>query len=271
MKTSLAFIGAGNMASSIIGGLISQGIAAKGIVACDPNQESLNALQDEYGINISKDNAQAGTADVVLIAVKPQVMKPVLNALAPHLSESSLIVSVAAGITAAQISQWLGREQAIVRCMPNTPALVKVGACGLYANSEVSQDQRSMVETLLSGIGISQWVKQESLIDVVTATSGSGPAYYFLMMEAMIDSAMSLGLDRDTANTLVLQTALGAATLAKESDCDVAELRRRVTSPKGTTESAINTFIDQGLIKLVDNAMRAANDRSIALSKELGE
>lgn len=270
MQTKLTFIGAGNMATSIIGGLIQEGFAANNISASDPNKASLDTLSADFGINTTSDNLTAcASADIIVLAVKPQILRSVAASLKGHLPKGCLVVSIAAGITSGQLQQWLGETQAIVRCMPNTPALVKQGASGLYANQQVSEAQKAQVTELLSSIGISRWVEQESLIDVVTAASGSGPAYFFLLMEAMINSSIEQGLDPETAKSLVLQTALGAATLATSSDCDVDELRKRVTSPKGTTESAINSFQANGFSHTVDQAMRAAQARSVAMSEEL--
>ena len=269
-KAKITFIGAGNMAASIIGGLASKGYPANLITATDPVQGSLDRLQQQYAINSQADNGVAvADADVVVLAVKPQVLKPVAEALKAHLKPGSLIISIAAGINITSISRWLG-EVAIVRCMPNTPALVLTGASGLYANGHTTAAQRACAEEILSAVGIVQWLDSESLLDPVTAVSGSGPAYFFLMMEAMIDAGVAQGLSREAATELTLQTALGAAKLAQGSDVDVVELRRRVTSPKGTTEQAILSFERDGLRDIVSRAMQACTDRSIELADELG-
>ena len=211
-------------------------------------------------------------ADVVVLAVKPQVLKAVSTALAASVQQKQpLIVSVAAGITTSSLDQWLGGNTAIVRCMPNTPALVQTGASGLFANSAVSSAQKQQAETVLQATGIALWVDAENQLDAVTAVSGSGPAYYFLMMEAMIASGQKLGLSQEVATQLTLQTALGAAKMAQASDVDPAELRRRVTSPNGTTEQAIKRFIAGGLPELVDQALVSCNDRSVELANELGD
>lgn len=269
-KAKITFIGAGNMAASIIGGLASKGYPADLITATDPVQDSLNRLQQQYGIKPQTDNAVAvADADVVVLAVKPQVLKSVAEALQTHLKPGCLVISIAAGINITSISRWLG-EVAIVRCMPNTPALVLTGASGLYANAHTSAAQKTCAEEILSAVGIVQWLDSESLLDPVTAVSGSGPAYFFLMMEAMIDAGVAQGLSRAAATELTLQTALGAAKLAQGSDVDVVELRRRVTSPKGTTEQAILSFERDGLRDMVSRAMQACTDRSIELADELG-
>lgn len=270
-KANITFIGAGNMAASIIGGLVKKGYPATQITASDLLQDNLDKLQQDYGIVPQADNALAvANADVVVLAVKPQVLKTVAEGLKPHLKADSLIISIAAGITIDSISQWIG-DLAIVRCMPNTPALVQTGASGLFANPRTNDNQKASADEILSAVGIVEWLDAESLLDPVTAVSGSGPAYYFLMMEAMIEAGVKQGLSREAATQLTLQTALGAAKLAQNSDVDVAELRRRVTSPNGTTEQAILSFERDGLRETVDRAMQACTDRSIELAQELGK
>jgi len=270
-KANLTFIGAGNMASSILGGLIAKGYPANNITASDPYQEGLDKLAAAHGINITQDNAMAvSKAEVVVLAVKPQVLKQVCESLQPHLSHQPLIISIAAGIDINSMDKWLGNQLAIVRCMPNTPALVQTGASGLFANAQTTAAQKANADEILNSVGIVQWLETESLIDPVTAVSGSGPAYYFLMMEAMIDAGVAQGLSREAATELTLQTALGAAKLALNSDVDVAELRRRVTSPNGTTEQAILSFEKSDLRGVVSKAMQACTDRSIEMAKELG-
>jgi pyrroline-5-carboxylate reductase len=182
-----------------------------------------------------------------------------------------LIVSIAAGITTSHLQSWLGGDTAIVRCMPNTPALVGKGASGLFANKFVSDDQKQLAEQIMSAVGLSVWVDTEADIDTVTALSGSGPAYFFLFMEAMQNAAKEMGISNELARQLTYQTALGAAELALNSTDDIAVLRRNVTSPGGTTEQAINKFEDGGLRELVTSALQAARDRSIELADEFGE
>lgn len=274
-STRIAFIGAGNMAASLIGGLRAKGVAASAIRASDPGAEQRAKITAEHGIEVVADNASAVSgADVVVLAVKPQVMKDVCQALAPALSGDALIVSIAAGIPCASLERWLGevngKPRAIVRCMPNTPALVGLGASGLYANSSVSAVQREQAEQLLSAVGIALWLDEEKQIDAVTAVSGSGPAYFFLLMEAMTAAGEKLGLSREVAGQLARQTALGAAQMATTSDVDPAELRRRVTSPNGTTEAAIKTFQANGFEALVEKAVGAADHRSAELAEQLG-
>ena len=267
----IAFIGAGNMATSLIGGLLAQGIPASHIRASEPGSEQRTKVADEYGIEVFENNADAVSgADVVVLATKPQVLKGVCQALAPSLQPQQLIVSIAAGITCASLSAWLG-DLAIVRCMPNTPALLRQGVSGLYANAKVSAAQRQQAEQLLSAVGLALWLDKEQLIDAVTAVSGSGPAYFFLLIEAMTAAGEQLGLPRATAAQLTLQTALGAARMATESAVDATELRRRVTSPNGTTEAAIKSFQAGGFETLVQQALDAAAKRSAELAEQLGQ
>ncbi len=188
-KTRIAFIGAGNMAASLIGGLRAQGLDASQIRASDPGVETRTRIQAEHGIETFEHNAQAiDGADVIVLAVKPQVMKTVCQALQPHLQDGQLIVSIAAGITCASLQSWVGARP-VVRCMPNTPALLRQGVSGLYATAEVSDAQRQQAEQLLSAVGTALWLEQEQQLDAVTAVSGSGPAYFFLLIEAMTQRA----------------------------------------------------------------------------------
>jgi pyrroline-5-carboxylate reductase len=273
--SNICFIGGGNMATSLIGGLIAQGHPADSISVSDPNESQRNELEQQFSIKTFSDCAPAmENADIVVLAVKPQIMKTVASDVAIAAKQSAkqpLFVSIAAGINLFSLQTWLGQEQAIVRCMPNTPSLIQLGASGLFANEHTSIVQKNLAETVLKAAGIVQWVQSEAEIDAVTAVSGSGPAYYFLLMEAMIDAGVDLGLSRETASELTIQTAIGAAQMAKESDVDVAELRRRVTSPGGTTEQAINTFEGAHLRDIVKAALNSANRRSGELAELLGE
>lgn len=267
----IAFIGAGNMAASLIGGLRAQGIDASAIRASDRGAEQRSKISAEYGIATFEANAEAiQGADVIVLSVKPQVMKEVCLDLAAHIGEQQLVVSIAAGISCASLENWLG-PRAIVRCMPNTPALLRQGVSGLYGNAQVSPTQRQQAEQLLSAVGLALWLDQEAQIDAVTAVSGSGPAYFFLLIEAMTAAGEKLGLPRDTAAQLTLHTALGAARMAVASDVDASELRRRVTSPAGTTEAAIKTFQADGFEALVEKALNAAAHRSAELAEQLGQ
>nr|WP_281412030.1 pyrroline-5-carboxylate reductase [Motiliproteus sediminis] len=269
----MAFIGTGNMASAIIGGLLAKGYPAERIWATARSQDKVERMAGDWGIHTTTDNlAAVNAADLVVLAVKPQMMKSLCLSLADAVqARQPLVMSVAAGLEAATIEQWLGGDLAMVRCMPNTPSLVETGACGLFANERVSSAQREQAEQVMGAVGIALWLENEAQIDNVIAVSGSGPAYYFLLMEAMIAAGERQGLSREVSTQLTLQTALGAARMAQASDVDVAELRRRVTSPGGTTEQAILRFEQGGLPALVDAAMDACAERSREMARELGD
>jgi pyrroline-5-carboxylate reductase len=268
----IAFIGAGNMASSIIGGLVRSGHPAERITAADPYPLSLEALSTIAAVKICDNNADAvANADVVVLAVKPQVMADASNSIAQAVqSTGAVTLSIAAGVTIASIQSRLGEEAAIVRCMPNTPALLGCGASALYANPRTSEKQRNYAQSILAAVGMVSWVPSEQALDAVTALSGSGPAYFFLFMEAMVEAGVDLGLDRDTASAMTAQTALGAARMATENGLELAELRRRVTSPGGTTQRAVESFQHNGLDSIVAKAMQAAADRAAEMALETG-
>ncbi|MGD8557645.1 MAG: pyrroline-5-carboxylate reductase [Chromatiales bacterium] len=270
-EKTIAFIGAGNMAGALIRGLLQDGHPAERIIAVDPDRQKLDVFSSESGINCTTDNAAAvSAADIVVLAVKPQIVASVAQDLASAVQKQQpLVISVAAGIRIEHLQHWLGPDCAIVRTMPNTPAMLQAGATGLFASDRVSEEQRSLAESLMRAVGITIWVEHEGLIDAVTALSGSGPAYFFLFMEQMIRSARKLGLGDEEATLLTLQTALGAARMALESDDSPATLRAKVTSPGGTTEQAIRVFEQEGLERIVKQAMTAARDRSIELSSQL--
>lgn len=269
----IGFIGGGNMASSLIKGLIKSGHSPDLLWVSDTNQGILDSLEANLKINVTIANDKViEQVDVVVLAVKPQVLQSVVKSVAKEIQNRNvLVVSIAAGILQNSLSQWIGDEVAIVRCMPNTPALVQTGATALHANNNVNDEQKDLAENILRSVGISLWVDHESELDAVTAVSGSGPAYYFLLMEAMEKAAAELGLDEKTARLLIQQTALGAAKIALESDESPGQLRQRVTSPGGTTEQAIKTFNENGFTQLVSKALHSARDRSVEISKELGE
>lgn len=271
MKTKkIGFIGGGNMASSLMSGLIASGHPPEQLWASDISPDTLSHLAATLKVNTSISNDEViNEVDVVVLAVKPQVLAEVAKSAAALVQQKKLlIVSIAAGISQHSLSQWLGTETAIVRCMPNTPALVLTGATALHANRNVNTRQRNLAETILRSVGIALWVDEESELDAVTAVSGSGPAYYFLLMEAMEKTALELGLSAETARLLVQQTALGAAKIALESAESPEQLRKRVTSPNGTTHQAIETFTQGGFTELVSKALHAARDRSIEMSKQ---
>lgn len=271
MASKITFIGAGNMASAIIGGLIESGAAPSDITATAPNESELAALKQRLGVNTQTDNnAAIEQADVVVLAVKPQIMHDVCDAMRDSVQQQApLIISIAAGLDADTIDQWLGGGNALVRCMPNTPSLVGIGASGLYANAAVSDTQRTLATQLMEAVGIAEWVDDEHLLDAVTAVSGSAPAYFFLMFEAMEEAAVKLGLPAATARRLAIQTALGAATMAQTSDKDPATLKQNVMSPGGTTERAIQHMEDAQLRTTIADAMQACADRAQAMAKEL--
>lgn len=267
---TIGFIGAGNMATSLIGGLVQQGVKASRLLASDHTPEQCEKLQRQFGVRTTQDNAVlAAESDVLVLAVKPQVMQEVCRALPTQRRPGQLVISIAAGISCDSLQAWLGTDAAIVRCMPNTPSLRRQGVSGLFANAAVTAEQRSRAEEVLNAVGISLWLEEERLIDAVTAVSGSGPAYFFYLMEAMTAAGEQLGLPRETAERLTLFTALGAADMAVHSDVDVAELRRRVCSPGGTTERAINSFAGDDLPGMVARAMQAAADRAAEMTREL--
>jgi pyrroline-5-carboxylate reductase len=267
-SSGVAFIGGGNMARSLIGGLIARGTAPADIRVSEPVDVLREALVRDFGVVASADNAEAAAAaGLWVFAVKPQVMRAVCEALAPLAqAQRPLVVSIAAGITGAQMQRWLGGGVAVVRTMPNTPALLGAGVTGLFASAEVDANGRERAAELLSSAGKTVWIEDEAKMDAVTATSGSGPAYIFLLAEAMEAAAIAEGLPAEAARTLVLETVLGAARMLTESGEDPAELRRRVTSPGGTTQAAVETFEAGGFRALVAQAIRNATERGRQLS-----
>ena len=269
---SIGFIGGGNMAASIIGGLINDGFPAAKISVAEPNDTARGQLASSFGIQTETDNAPiASNVDVLVLAVKPQVMKLVTQQVASSVqSKQPLIISIAAGIRSNDLSNWLGGDVAVVRSMPNTPALVQSGAAGLFANAQVTSEQRERAESILRAVGITVWLEDEQQIDAVTALSGSGPAYIFYVIEAMENAGVQLGLDANTARRLAVQTAFGASKLALESSDDPALLREKVTSPGGTTERALEALKEGGLETLFMEALQAANDRAAELADQLG-
>ena len=264
----LAFIGGGNMARSLIGGLIKRGADPSRIRVAEPNEPLRAALAADFGVQVFTEAGEAANgADTWLFAVKPQVMRTVCESLAPMAqAQRPLVVSIAAGITVAQLQRWLGGGVPVVRSMPNTPALLGAGVTGLHASDEVDAAGRERAELLLSAAGPTVWIDAEAKMDAVTGVSGSGPAYVFLLAEAMEAAAVAEGLSAEAARTLVLQTVLGAARMLTESGETPAELRRRVTSPNGTTQAAIETFQAGGFETLVARAVHAATVRGGELS-----
>jgi pyrroline-5-carboxylate reductase len=270
---SLTFIGAGNMANSLVGGLIADGWDPARIRVADPDPGQRERMAARHQVATTPDNqAAVSGADVVVMAVKPQVMAAVTQGIAAGITQQQpLVITIAAGIRQSTLRDWLGADTAIVRAMPNTPALVQSGATALYANTAVSDGQRSLAESILRAVGLVIWVEDESLMDAVTALSGSGPAYFFLFIEALQAAGEKLGLPAETARLLALQTAFGAARMALESPDDAATLRHHVTSPGGTTERAIGILQDGGLAELIGRAVQGAAERSRELAEEFGK
>ena len=269
MNDAIAFIGGGNMARSLIGGLIARGRTPASIHVAEPVAALRDALRADFGVTVFDDGAAAvAGASAWVFAVKPQVMRSVCESLAAHAqAERPLVISIAAGITGTQLERWLGGGMPVVRTMPNTPAMLGAGITGLHANDGVDASGRAFADTLLATAGKTVWIEDEALMDAVTGVSGSGPAYVFLLAEAMVDAGIAEGLPADAARSLALETVLGAARMLTEDDAPApAELRRRVTSPNGTTQAAIETFEAGGLRALVADAIHAARVRGAELS-----
>jgi len=270
-NSKIAFIGGGNMARSLIGGMIATGISNQNISVSEPQADLRKCLNEDFDVNASEENASvAKGADVIVLAVKPQILQEVVTPLGSLLAEARpLLISVAAGVTSSSIERWVGGDPALIRVMPNTPALIGAGISALYANSNVSDDQRALAVKIMAAVGKTIWIKEETLMDAVTAVSGSGPAYFFYVMQAIHDAAVREGLDTQTARLLSLETALGAARLAVESTEDPGSLQKQVTSPGGTTEAAIKVLNDSGVRETVQKAVSAARARGSELAKLL--
>ena len=269
LNCNITFIGGGNMAQALIGGLISRGLPATRITVSDP-VEKIRELLLEKDVHVTEDNVAAiKDADIVVFAVKPQVLGTVLKPL-KGLFANKLIISIVAGAEIQTISDLTGNDR-IVRVMPNTPALVQTGAHGIYANAEVNAKDRELATQVLAATGLTIWVGSEAQIDAVTAVSGSGPAYFFYMMESMIRAGKNLGLDEKVATALTLQTALGAAQMAITSSNAPSELRKNVTSPNGTTQAAIEVFDRAQISQNIQAALAAAQKRSQELAQELSD
>lgn len=271
MDTSIVFVGGGNMATSLISGLRQADCPGERITVVEPDEAKGEQLAAKYDVRVvTAATADVLDAEVVVLAVKPQMLRDVCQGLAkPMGNNRPLVISIAAGVPIAGLREWLGADHAYVRSMPNTPSLIGAGATGLYADERVTAGQRELAETILATAGIVAWVDDEKRLDAVTATSGSGPAYFFAFMEAMQAGAQELGLDESTARELVLHTALGAARMAIESGDDPTTLREKVTSPGGTTAAALDEFSQGELGALVERAMRSAAGRADSLAREL--
>ncbi|EOR09299.1 pyrroline-5-carboxylate reductase [Acinetobacter tandoii] len=269
LNCNITFIGGGNMAQALIGGLIARGMPTTRITVADPF-ENVRQLLQEKDVHVTDDNIAAiEKADIVVLAVKPQVLANVLKQL-HGLLDGKLVISIVAGAEIATMATLSGTER-IVRVMPNTPALVQTGAHGLYATDVVDAKDRELASQVLAATGLTIWVNSEAQIDAVTAVSGSGPAYFFYMMESMIRAGKNLGLDEKVATALTLQTALGAAQMAITSANSPAELRKNVTSPNGTTQAALEVFDRAQISQNIQSALAAAKKRSQELAQELSE
>lgn len=268
-NVNIAFIGAGHMTRSLVTGLIANGYDPKKLWASNPSAAKLEQLQQQFGIQTTLDNKEAAiAADVIVFAVKPQILKQVTTELATIIrAKPSLVISVAAGVTLASLNKELGENTVIVRCMPNTPSLLGCGATGLCANKKASAAEREIAESIMRSVGVTVWLTDEAHIDIVTALSGSGPAYFFLIMEALEKAAADLGLPAETARLLTLQTAFGAARVALESNEETAELRRHVTLAGGTTEAGLKVLEAGKIREVLADTLRAAQHRAKELSE----
>ncbi|WP_018983268.1 pyrroline-5-carboxylate reductase [Salinimonas chungwhensis] len=271
-QRKLAFIGAGNMSRSIISGLIHSGYDKAHILASNPFTEQLEALEKDFGIQTSLSNDDAcAFADAIVLSVKPQIMEEMCKELRENNNlEGKLFISIAAGLTVDRLKEMLGGDYPIVRVMPNTPALLGKGMSGLYAEDNISNEDRQYVEDVMNGVGETVWAESEDDINAVIAAAGSSPAYFFLFLQAMQEEAMNMGFDKDAARLMVQQSMLGAAEMVcNNPDLELSELRAQVTSKGGTTAAAVNTLIDEGLSDTVAKAMRAAVSRAEEMAKEL--
>lgn len=265
LHKKITFIGAGNMASSIISGLVKDGYPSDTICASSPTLNSTNKLVEQFSIKGSQDNtASSNWAEVIVLSVKPQMMAVVCQALVDAGVDFSdkLVLSIAAGVSVRRLQSLLGENTAVIRTMPNTPSLLQKGMTGLFASPQVNTEDKNFAGQLMQAVGETLWVEEESMIDAVTATSGSAPAYFFLFMEAMQAKAQQMGFSDEEARKLVLQTALGSAEMVKHNpDISIGKLRENVTSKGGTTAAALNTFNELGLTETVSKSMQAAADR----------
>jgi pyrroline-5-carboxylate reductase len=273
MDITAAFIGGGNMGGALIRGLIARGLAAHKISVGEAHQARRLELASELGVHVTADNREAvHGADLVVLAVKPQDMAGMVQPLADVFARRPpLVVSIAAGIRVADIEGWCGPGVPVVRAMPNRPALNGAGATALYAPPSVRDEQRALAAQVMDAVGTTAWVSEESAIDVVTALSGSGPAYFFLLAELMTDAAVNLGLDRASALELSIQTLYGSGRMARDSDGDLARLRAEVTSKGGTTEAAVRSFDAANLRGIVATALTAATERGREMAQAFGD
>ncbi|MHB1589800.1 MAG: pyrroline-5-carboxylate reductase [Metallibacterium scheffleri] len=266
----IAFLGGGNMARALISGLLRGGVAATDVRVAEPRAEARMELAQRFAIDTHADNAAAARdAALWVLAVKPQVLREVCTALAGLAqAQHPVVLSIAAGIRSAQIARWLGGDIAVVRAMPNTPALLGAGATGLYANAHVDADGHTLAMRVMQAVGLCHWIENEAQMDIVTALSGSGPAYFFLLAEALEAAAVARGLPQDIARALAAQTCLGAGRMLVEDGASASELRQRVTSPGGTTAAALQAFAAGGFTALVADAVGAATQRGAELAAQ---
>ncbi|MDP1525411.1 MAG: pyrroline-5-carboxylate reductase [Rhodocyclaceae bacterium] len=267
----ITFIGGGNMATALIGGLKKQGFSMAGLQVVEPFDEARERLTDTFGVRCTPAiDAAALNCDVIVLAVKPQLMKEAIAPAAGKLAQQ-LVISIAAGLRLADMGRWLGGHARLIRAMPNTPALVGAGITGLYADPSVDLEGRETAEKILSAVGKTLWIEDESLMDAVTAVSGSGPAYVFYFIEALQSAGASLGLPEEAARLLAIETFVGAAQLAANSDENVSELRARVTSKGGTTAAALDTFASLRVATSIGHGVAAAAARGRELCDQLGQ
>ena len=266
---NITFIGGGNMAKAIIGGLKNNGFNTSEITVIELDAEKRTQLSTEFNVQTSDNYVEIRNTNVVILSVKPQQLREVCSQLQPILN-SQLVISIAAGIRSADISRWLGDYQSIIRVMPNTPAQIQAGVSALYANTIVNQTQRNQATTILAAVGKTLWLDNEAKMDAITAISGSGPAYVFYLIEALQDAAISLGLKAEDARMLALQTFAGASLLAVQSDDDIKTLRAQVTSKGGTTEQGILVLESANIKNIMMNAATAAAEKSALLGDQLG-
>ena len=272
MENHILSIGGGNMGRAIIGGLIAKGYPREQLAVVEPSDQARGIITEQCNVAVTAECHEIRDTEIVLLAVKPQVMQDVVTQLAPFIKDKRpLFISIAAGITTQQISRWLGAPVPIVRVMPNTPSLVGRGAAALFATAQTNEQEKTAAESIMAAVGLAEWVDDEALLDVVTALSGSGPAYFFLFMELIEDIAVELGLDRSVARKLAIETALGSAELARNSPHPPAELRQQVTSPGGTTQRALEILNGGDITNLMRKALRGAHARSIELAAAADE
>lgn len=270
MNEKIAFIGAGNIASSLIAGLIADGLNGKQIWASDPSADKLNLLAERFFINTTTDNREAANhVDAIVFTVKPDVLPNVSKELSDIIQQRNcLVLSVAAGVRLSDIQRWVGATQAIVRCMPNVAATVGNAATGLFANEHVNEDAKDLAESIMRAVGITVWLEQEEQMDIVTALSGSGPAYFFLIIEALEKAATNQGLPADIAHLLTQQTAMGAIHLSMQTNIDTSSLLASVVSPGGTTAEALKILEKNKVRDIFAEALQAAQRRAAELADQ---